>query len=99
MAAIVLNKGLMLDKFNWSRLSEVFEKNLPIYARPLFIRVKDVLETTVTYKHIKTNLITEGFDLSKCGSDPIFVYLFKEKQYQRLTPDILEKIQNGVIQF
>lgn len=99
MAAIVVKGGTEVTSFNWSRLVELMEANLPVYARPLFIRFKDVLETTVTYKHIKTSLVKEGFDLDKCGKDPVYMYVMKEKRYQLLTRDILENIKNGKIQF
>jgi fatty-acyl-CoA synthase len=46
-------------------------KNLPIYARPLFIRVASSMEVTGNFKHRKLRLQAEGFDPSGIG-DPLW---------------------------
>jgi fatty-acyl-CoA synthase len=35
---------------------------LPSYARPLFLRIKDRIELTATFKHQKTQLVDDGYD-------------------------------------
>lgn len=35
---------------------------LPAYARPLFLRIKDRIEVTATFKHKKNDLVCEGYD-------------------------------------
>ncbi|MBW2696940.1 MAG: long-chain-acyl-CoA synthetase [Deltaproteobacteria bacterium] len=47
------------------------EKNLPGYARPLFIRVADYMDVTGNFKHRKLRLQAEGFDPSRI-EDPLF---------------------------
>jgi fatty-acyl-CoA synthase len=46
-------------------------KNLPSYARPLFIRVASRMEVTGNFKHRKLRLQAEGFDPS-CIEDPLW---------------------------
>ena len=40
-------------------------KSLPSYAVPLFLRLKDTIETTTTFKHKKVDLVKEGFNPEK----------------------------------
>ena len=37
-------------------------RRLPAYARPLFLRIKDRIEVTATFKHKKNELAREGYD-------------------------------------
>ena len=37
-------------------------RRLPAYARPLFLRIKDRIEVTATFKHLKNELAREGYD-------------------------------------
>ena len=37
-------------------------RRLPAYARPLFVRIKDRIELTTTFKHKKSELAREGYD-------------------------------------
>jgi hypothetical protein len=32
------------------------------YARPLFLRIVDAIEVTSTFKHMKSDLVRQGFD-------------------------------------
>ncbi len=98
MAAMCFREGVDVRSFDWAGMVKALEANLPAYSRPLFIRIREKLETTVTYKHIKTNLIKEGFDLSSVGSDPTFFYMARERRYVPLTNEIYDHIQRGVIQ-
>ena len=54
-AAVVIVLLLLLLRYSVS-------KDLPRYARPLFLRIKDELEVTQTFKHKKVNLQKEGFN-------------------------------------
>ena len=46
-------------------------RELPAYARPLFLRLLPQIEITGTFKHRKVELVKEGFDPSTL-SDPLF---------------------------
>ena len=40
---------------------------LPEYAHPVFLRVRDELEVTATFKYTKTQLMREGFNPGAAG--------------------------------
>lgn len=60
MAAIT-NSG----EIDLKRLYAHIEKNLPTYARPLFLRIQKKIEITGTFKHRKIDLVKEGFNPKK----------------------------------
>ncbi len=57
MATIVADGAIEL-----AALREHLSLRLPAYARPLFLRIKDRIEVTATFKHKKTDLVCEGYD-------------------------------------
>lgn len=71
------------------------KKALPVYARPIFIRILVKLDLTGTFKLKKNDLQNEGFDPSKT-SDSIY-YLSSNGQYELVTPEIYGKINKGEI--
>lgn len=70
--------------------------NLPAYARPVFLRLKAELETTGTMKYRKVDLVKDGFDPA-ATTDPIFVADNDARSYQRITPELFQKINSGGI--
>jgi fatty-acyl-CoA synthase len=66
MAALVADPALDLAGL-WAHV----ERNLAVYARPLFLRLQPELEVTGTFKHRKVSLIEEGFDPARIR-DPLF---------------------------
>lgn len=50
------------NEIDLNNLAEGIDKNLPVYARPLFLRILQQLEMTGTYKVKKTELKNEAFD-------------------------------------
>ncbi len=57
MATIVADGAIDL-----AALREHLVRRLPAYARPLFLRIKDRIELTATFKHKKTELVRDGYD-------------------------------------
>ncbi len=57
MATIVADGALDL-----AALRTHLSLRLPAYARPLFLRIKDRIEVTATFKHKKNELAREGYD-------------------------------------
>lgn len=47
-----------------------------------------------TFKHVKTNLVAEGYDPRAVG-DPL--YFFNGQTYESLTPDLYDAIISGRI--
>ena len=57
MATLVVDGALDL-----AELRRHLARSLPPYARPLFLRIKDRIEVTATFKHKKNELAREGYD-------------------------------------
>ncbi|MCE9651142.1 MAG: long-chain-acyl-CoA synthetase [Parvibaculum sp.] len=89
MAAIVCEPGLDLEK-----LRKHIDKELPEYARPLFIRLSHEMEVTGTFKHRKVELVKEGIDLALV-KEPIYFNSPTEKKFVPLDVDLHNKICSG----
>ena len=71
---------------------------LPPYARPVFLRIMNSVDTTGTFKFQKTKLKKEGFDLSLV-KDNLFYLDQKSGEYAVLTKDIHRKFVDGEMRF
>jgi crotonobetaine/carnitine-CoA ligase len=91
MAMLVKAEG-----FDLERLANHLEANLPSYARPVFLRFSDAVETTSTFKQRKIELQKEGFDPSSIG-EPLFVRDAESGRYVALTPDLYAGICAGSV--
>ena len=89
MAAVVVD-----DRFDREAFSAYVTNNLARYSRPLFLRFEERLETTASYKHVKTKLKEQGFDPAQCGGA---VYFLTEDRYVELAPEVLGRIEAGDI--
>lgn len=79
---------------NLKNLTECFEKSLPSYARPIFIRIVDKLELTGTFKIKKTDLQKEGFNPSAVKDK---LYLYSSNDYVPLTEELYDNLITGKI--
>ena len=78
---------------------DFLNKNLPAYAIPRFIRLKQEVDTTETFKYKKADLKEQAYHLEKV-KDPLFVLLPDGKQqYSKLTPEIYASIVQGEYRF
>lgn len=94
MAALVVNKD-----FDLATVHAHVTKELPAYARPLFLRLhqEDPSEhTTGTFKLKKTDLVAEGWDPSKL-SEPLYIDHPEQKAYVPLTAEIRAAIESGAL--
>ncbi|HUC48887.1 MAG TPA: long-chain-acyl-CoA synthetase [Xanthobacteraceae bacterium] len=78
MAALVAGGDLDL-----AALRKHFSERLPPYARPLFLRIRDGIDVTSTFKHKKSDLVREGFDPS-ATSDALYLDDPRQQAYVRL---------------
>ena len=70
MAALVVN-----ERFDLERLHGLVHRELPHYARPLFLRIHQEdpsAHTTGTFKMKKTDLVAQGFDPAKID-EPLYL--------------------------
>jgi fatty-acyl-CoA synthase len=91
MATIVTDQGLDLAAFRTHLVDR-----LPEYARPVFLRVRDELEVTATFKHTKSALVREGYDPVAVG-DVIYFNDRERQAFVRLDNSLYDRIQSGHI--
>jgi acyl-CoA synthetase (AMP-forming)/AMP-acid ligase II len=87
-----------VDSLDYKSLADFFQRALPSYAVPKFVRMLKDFEYTPTHKVKKVNLKREGFNIHKV-KDPLFTLLPGASEYQPLTKDIYVKILAGEYRF
>jgi acyl-CoA synthetase (AMP-forming)/AMP-acid ligase II len=85
-------------QFDGEKLAKHLCAELPVYAVPLFLRLREQHEVTGTFKYRKVELKREGFDPSAID-EPLFVLANREKGYEPLTAEIFGRIKNGALRF
>ncbi|CAG5056666.1 unnamed protein product [Parnassius apollo] len=79
------------------QLARDLARDLPAYARPVFIRVMTSVDMTGTFKMKKIDLQKEGFDPSLVKNDKLYYLDLKQGRYLPLGAEEYEKICNGQI--
>jgi fatty-acyl-CoA synthase len=87
MAALVVDGSFDPEVFAARVNSE-----LPVYARPLFLRLMPEIEITGTFKHRKVDLVKEGFDPTGV-EDPLF--FLEGGRYEPLDESLHGRIAGG----
>ena len=82
------------DGFDIAKLHDVVSHELPAYARPLFIRMQDAMDTTGTFKYRKTDFVRDGFDPAR-SEHALYFDDPDANAYVRVTPELYAKIQSG----
>ena len=95
MVALRLSEGSELDI---DGLAVHVARELPPYARPVFVRVQSEIEVTGTFKMVKGDLKREGYDIAGID-DPVYVMKPGSATYEALDSDYLETIRNGTAGF
>jgi citronellyl-CoA synthetase len=96
MAAII--SATKPEDFDFKGLAKHFQRVLPSYSVPKFIRFKTEFEYTSTHKIKKVNLKKEGFD-HRIVTDPLYVLLPGEFAYKPLTEEFYAEIMAGKYKF
>ncbi|CAH4031587.1 unnamed protein product [Pieris brassicae] len=78
------------------KLAKDMAKDLPKYARPVFLRVMKSLDMTATFKIRKVDLQKEGYNPSIL-TDKLYYFDPKQNKYVSLGPEEYEKIISGQI--
>ena len=89
MAAFSLDDA---EQFDWQAFSNYVETSLPKYARPLFIRIIQEMDTTGTFKLKKNELRDDAFNINKV-EDKVFCLKPSSNIYERLDGNWLDKIK------
>lgn len=93
MASIQLKAG---SAFDAKALYELCVEKLPHYAVPLFVRVSEQADITVTFKLRKVDLKKQGYD-PEAFNDPLYVLSHPEKTYVPYSAGALKQL--GVAPF
>jgi fatty-acyl-CoA synthase len=83
---------------NFAALREHLAQRLPPYARPLFLRIKNGIDVTGTFKHKKSDLVREGFD-PKAIQDAIYFDDPQRQAYVALDAALHARIAAGGLRF
>jgi fatty-acyl-CoA synthase len=70
------------------------EASLPDYARPVFLRIRQDLDVTATFKQRKVDLVKQGFDPDGIP-DPLYFNDMSARVFVPLDRVLYEKIQSG----
>jgi fatty-acyl-CoA synthase len=89
MAAITPGENFKIDG-----LRDYLIREVPSYARPLFIRIAPAIETTGTFKYRKIDLVNDGFDPAKI-EQKLYFDDPESYRYAEITPALYAKIQSG----
>jgi fatty-acyl-CoA synthase len=91
MAALTAGPG-----FDLATLTDSLAKNLPPYARPVFLRLQPEMEITGTFKLRKVELVKEGFD-PRALSEPLYMLEASSGRYVPLDAPLYEKVVTGQV--
>jgi len=91
MATIVADDGIDLASFR-THLAE----RLPDYAHPVFLRVRDQLDVTATFKHTKNALVRDGYDPVAVG-DAMYFHDRARQAFVPLDQSLYDRIQRGEV--
>ena len=96
MAAITMTDGS--DELDLAAFAEHVRRELPPFARPVFVRLQARMDLTGTFKMVKGDLKREGYDIDAID-DSVYVMKPGESAYERLDADFLATIRAGAAGF
>ncbi|MPZ38910.1 MAG: long-chain-acyl-CoA synthetase [Rhizobiales bacterium] len=89
MAAIVVN-----DNVNLTALHDHLAERLPDYARPVFLRIRQDMDMTATFKQKKLDLVKQGFD-PEATVEPLYFNDPVVKAFVRIDAPLYQRICMG----
>jgi acyl-CoA synthetase (AMP-forming)/AMP-acid ligase II len=93
MVALVMADGA---RFSPELLKAHVDKSLPGYARPIFVRVSEHLDTTATFKLKKQDLQEQGFNPERVA-EPLYVRHPKRDAYVPLDAALFAELESGAL--
>lgn len=91
MAALVTEHELDLPRFREHLISR-----LPHYARPLFLRIRNEMNITGTFKYTKSDFVRQGYDPA-ATADALYFNHPQHQAFVRLDKALYDRIQVGEI--
>ena len=92
---VSITPAVPVEQLDFKDIYQYLKNQMPAYAVPLFLRVKQQMETTGTFKYQKSHLKEEGFDPNKTKGEPVYALLPGSDVYVLITDEILAAINNG----
>jgi fatty-acyl-CoA synthase len=89
MAALVVN-----SRFDLAEFRNYLARDLPDYARPLFLRLRSEMDVTSTFKQRKIDFVAQGFDPG-ATADPIYFDDPAAKAFVRIDRALHDRIRDG----
>lgn len=83
-------------KLDLAVLAQGVNSSLPVYARPLFVRILPETPLTATFKLKKKSLMDEGFNIN-LYNDPVYFLDQKLGSYIPVSQQIYDDLIQGVI--
>jgi fatty-acyl-CoA synthase len=80
------------DQLDLAAFRTYLTNRLPSYAHPLFLRVRNHLEVTATFKYIKNVFVRQGYDPAATG-DVIYFNHPEHRAFVRLDKALYDRIQ------
>ncbi len=77
-------------------LADLVSAELPVYARPVFLRLSKESDTTSTFKFKKTNLVKAGYDPANI-SEPLYYCAAGSREFTPLDKKAFKAINEGSI--
>ena len=93
MAAVVTEEDLDL-----AALRTHLVNCLPQYARPSFLRIRNEMEITASFKHIKNALVQQGFN-PVATADILYFNDPEREAFVQVDEALFDRIQNGQVRF
>ena len=88
MASLVLGDGFDIEK-----LTKTIDGELPVYARPIFVRILPEPDLTGTFKHQKARLKQEGYSLET--EDVLYIRTADTGGYVKLNQELTDSLHKG----
>ena len=96
MAALRLAEGT--SELDLAGFANYVARELPPYARPVFLRIQTEFDLTGTFKMVKGDLKREGYDVTGI-EDPVYVMKPGAAAYEPLDAGYLQAIRSGAARF
>ncbi|MGB3621140.1 long-chain-acyl-CoA synthetase [Ketobacter sp. MCCC 1A13808] len=94
-----ITPAVPLEELDFKDLQKFLTAQLPAYAVPLFLRIKQQMETTGTFKYQKSHLKEQAYDPSKTNGEQTYALLPGSEEYVEITPEILSEINGGKLRY
>lgn len=86
------------EKLDMESFAGFVIENLPVYARPWFVRIRKEKDATTSFKQLKTGLQNDGFNPAII-KDPLYFLHPDKSKYVKITAKLYEQIQSGALRF